>query len=86
MIGLGDPLMPQLASPPQLPSLKPLERLGIGVSLFVGAGKPAASSTWTMLCGLALLPVLIWLVVLLFVGLGLALELIHWDDLPMAQG
>jgi hypothetical protein len=78
--------MPQLAPLPQLLPLKPLKRLVTGPSLFVGAGKPASSSTWTMLYGLALLPVLIWLVVLLFVALGLALDLIHWDDLPMARG
>jgi uncharacterized membrane protein len=48
-------------------------------------GHSAAPSTWALLFGLALLPVLIWLVVLLFVALGLALELIHWGDLSMAR-
>jgi hypothetical protein len=35
MIGSGDPLMPRLSSPPQLPPLKPLERLLMGLTLLL---------------------------------------------------
>jgi hypothetical protein len=40
MIGRGDSVMPRLSSPPQLPSLKPLEHLVMGLTLLLLATPP----------------------------------------------
>jgi hypothetical protein len=40
MIGRGDPVMTRLSSPPQLPPLKSLERLVMGLALLLLATPP----------------------------------------------